>query len=88
MHEFVCKFVYLGEKEFGECIDVDNGKIIVKFRDKFYAVPMDKVERVERDRVVLREFDKRKAEKDGTKWIEEKSKPVTLEELKKYGFED
>lgn len=86
--ELVCKFVYVeGESElFGESIDLHRGMLIVKAGSKFYAVPENSIKRVEKDSVYIEKFDKKKAEKEGKKWIEEKSKPVSLEELKKYGF--
>ena len=86
--ELICKFVYIeGESEpFGESIDVHRGMLIVKAGSKFYAVPENSVKKVEKDSIYIEKFDRKKAEKEGKKWIEEKSKPVSLEELRKYGF--
>ncbi len=86
MKDLICKFVYVGEELFGESIDVHKNALIVKSGAKFYAIPLDLVKKTEGDRVYVDKFDRKKAEKEGKKWMEEKSKPVSLEELKKYGF--
>ncbi len=86
MKDLICKFVYVGEELFGESIDVHKNSLIVKSGAKFYAIPLDLVKKTEGDRVYVDKFDRKNAEKEGKKWMEEKSKPVSLEELKKYGF--
>ncbi len=87
MHDLVCKFVYIGDKEFGESVDVHKNRVIVKSGTKFYAIPLDLIVKTEKEKIILKEFDKKEAELEGKKWVKEKSKPVSLEELKKYGFE-
>ncbi len=86
MQDLICKYVYRDGKEYGESIDVYEGRLIVKVGSDFLAIPLESVERVEEDKVFIKDFDGRDAEKSGKKWIEEKSKPVSLEELKSYGF--
>ncbi len=84
--ELVCKYVYVDGEQFGESIDLHRGKLIVKVGSKFYAVEEKFIKKIEKDKIFLEKFDRKKAEKEGKKWMEEKSKPVSLEELKKYGF--
>ncbi len=84
----ICKFVFRGEKEIGESIDVYNGHLIVKVEADFIAIPLKNIESVEDDRILISEFDEVEAKKVGEKWVVEKSKPITLEELKAFGFED
>ncbi len=86
--ELVCKFVMKGGESIGESIDVHNDRLIVKVGSDFLAVSVNNIERVESDKIYVTEFDHKKAEDAGKKWIDEKSKPVSLEELKMFGFEE
>ncbi len=86
MDDLVCKYVYVDGKMLGESIDVHRNMLIVKVESRFYAVPVKLVKKVEGDRVHIEKFDRKKAETEGKKWIEEKSRPVSIEELRKYGF--
>ena len=86
MNDLICKYVYRDGREYGESIDVYGDRLIVKVGADFLAIPLDCVERVEDDKVFIREFNSKEAEEAGKKWIEEKSRPVSLEELKAYGF--
>lgn len=84
--DLICKFVYLGDKEIGETIDVYGGKLIVKMGAKFAAIPLKNVERVDEEGVYISGYDEKEAMDDGKIWEEEKSKPVSIEELKIFGF--
>lgn len=84
----ICKFVFKGDKEIGESIDVYNEHLIVKVEADFIAIPLKNIERIEDDRIIISEFDENEAKKAGEKWVTEKSKPIRLEELKAFGFED
>ncbi|AEA46629.1 DUF5749 family beta-barrel protein [Archaeoglobus veneficus] len=86
MQDLICKYVYKDGKEFGESIDVYKDRLIIKVGTDFFAVSLDRVEKVEGDKVYIKDFDSKEAIEEGKKWIEEKSKPVSLEELKAYGF--
>ncbi|MFO7968226.1 MAG: DUF5749 family beta-barrel protein [Archaeoglobaceae archaeon] len=86
--ELVCKYVMRGGESIGESIDVHKDRLIVKVGSDFLAVSMKNIEKVESDKIYVSEFDQKKAEDAGKKWIDEKSKPVSLEELKVFGFED
>ncbi|RUM33234.1 MAG: hypothetical protein DSY33_05040 [Archaeoglobus sp.] len=88
MDDLVCKFVYVGGDMFGESIDVHKNMLIVKVKSKFYAVPMKLVKKVEGDKIYIENFDIKRAETEGERWVKEKSKPVSIEELGKYGFGD
>jgi hypothetical protein len=79
-------YVFKGEKEFGESIDVYGDYLIVKVGAEFLAVPKKSIKSVDGDRIVLSDFNEEEARNVGRKWMDEKSKPVTLEELKSYGF--
>ncbi len=84
--DLICKFVYLGDKEIGETIDIYEEKLIVKMGAEFAAIPMKNVERVEGEKIYVLPYDENDAFKVGKKWVEEKSKPVSIEELKIFGF--
>lgn len=86
--ELVCKFVMKGDESIGESIDVHNERLIVKVGSDFLAVSVNNIEKVESDKIYVSDFDHKKAEDAGKKWINEKSKPVSLEELKMFGFEE
>jgi|GEM_PF-2320517 len=86
--DLICKFVYLGDKEIGETIDVYEEKLIVKMGAKFAAIPLKNVERVDGDGVYLSAYDEGQALEEGKRWELEKSKPVSVEELKIFGFGD
>ncbi|MCS7121755.1 MAG: hypothetical protein NZ895_04040 [Archaeoglobaceae archaeon] len=84
--DLICKFVYKNGKEFGESIDVYGNYLIVKVSADFIAVPRVCIKKVEEDKIHIEDFDEKIARDVGRRWIEEKSKPVSLEELKRYGF--
>ena len=84
--DLICMYVFRGEEEFGESIDVYGDYLIVKAGSEFLAVPKNCIKSVDGDKIVVSEFDEEKAVEVGKKWVEEKSKPVSLEELKSYGF--
>ncbi len=84
--DLICKFVYLGDKEIGETIDIYEEKLIVKMGAEFAAIPMRNVEKIEGERIYISPYDENDAFKMGKKWVEEKSKPVSIEELKIFGF--
>lgn len=84
--DLICMYVFKGDKEFGESIDVYNDYLIVKVGAEFLAVPRKCIKSVEDGKIILSDFDEGEAKELGRKWMEEKSKPVTLEELKSYGF--
>jgi len=84
----ICKFVFKGEEAIGESIDVYNEHLIVKVEANFIAIPVKNIEKVEGDRIVISDFDENEAKTIGEKWVIEKSKPISLEELKAFGFED
>jgi hypothetical protein len=79
-------YVFKGEESFGESIDVYKDYLIVKVGSEFLAVPKKAIKSVDGDKIILDDFDEDEAREVGSKWVEEKSKPVTLEELKSYGF--
>jgi hypothetical protein len=86
MQDLICKFVYLDGREIGESVDVHRDRLIVKVGGDFIAIPLDRVEKVEDEKIYLKQFDEKSAEKAGQEWFEEKSKPVSIEELKIFGF--
>jgi len=86
MHDLICKYVYRDGKEYGESIDVHENRLIVKVGSNFIAIPLESIEKVDEERIFVGEFDGKEAEEIGKKWMEEKSKPVSLEELKTFGF--
>lgn len=86
MNDLICKFAVREGKRFGETIDVYNGHIIVKISTDFIGIPLERVEKISDDEVHFQDFNENEAKQIGLAWIEEKSKPVSLEELKSYGF--
>ncbi|MFP3947037.1 MAG: DUF5749 family beta-barrel protein, partial [Archaeoglobaceae archaeon] len=86
--DLVCKYVMKGGESIGESIDVHNDRLIVKVGSDFLAVSVNNIEKVESDKIYVSDFDQKNAEDAGKKWIDEKSKPVSLEELKAFGFEE
>ncbi|WP_202320587.1 DUF5749 family beta-barrel protein [Archaeoglobus neptunius] len=86
--DLICKYVFKDSVSFGESIDVHRDRLIVKVGAEFLAIPKACIKSVEADKIVLSEFDEEEAKEAGRRWIEEKSKPVTLEELRSYGFGD
>lgn len=83
--DLICRFVRKDGEEIGESIDVFDGHLIIKSSEKFFGVPLDAV-REDGEYLVIAEFDEENAISIGERWIEEKSKPVSLEELERYGF--
>jgi len=75
-------------EKFGESLDVFENHLIIKVREKFIGVPMSKIVRVEEENIYIDSFDESEAEKIGEKWVAEKSKPVSLEELEKLKAEN
>ncbi len=86
--ELVCKYVMKGEESIGESIDVHNDQLIVKVGSEFLGVSVNNIEKVESDKIYVSDFDHEKAENVGKKWVDEKSNPVSMEELKMFGFEE
>lgn len=84
--DLICRFVFKDGKEFGESIDLFDNHLIVKVYDKFIAIPMKCVS-FDGEKITITEFDEQKALELGIKWVE-KSKAVSEEELKNFGFED
>ncbi len=84
--DLICKFVERNEERIGESIDVYNGYLIVKRLDKFFGIPIDVIEEIRSDVIIVSDFDEESGKEVGKKWIEEKSKPLSIDELKKYGF--
>ncbi len=84
--DLICRYVFKDGREYGESIDVYGDYLIVKVDAEFLAVPKKCIEKVEGDRILIADFDEEEAREIGKKWVEEKSKPVSLEELKSYGF--
>ncbi len=83
--DLICRFVEKDGEIIGESIDVFEGHLIVKRREKFIGVPLNVVELIN-DKIIVRDFDEKRGEEVGEKWIEKTSKPITLEELEIYGF--
>jgi len=83
--DLICKFVFKNGKEIGESIDVFDGYLIVKRAEEFFGVPLSAI-RDDGERITISDFDEMEGKKIGEKWIAEKSKPISIEELEKYGF--
>jgi hypothetical protein len=83
MDDLICKYVIKDGKQLGESIDVYENRLIVKVGSEFIGIPKDKIKRVEAESVHVEDFDEKDAKEFGRKWVVEKSKPVSLEELKK-----
>jgi Tfp pilus assembly protein PilP len=88
MHELVCKFVVRKGEDFGESIDVYKNNLIVKVGSEFIGISLGKIEKVEDEKIYISDFDEKEAEALGRKWMVEKSKPVSFEELKIFKFGD
>lgn len=86
--DLICKYVVKDGKDFGESIDVHDDSLIVKSGSDFFAVSVNSIEKVESDKIYISEFDKNQAKNLGKKWIDEKSKPLSLEELKLFEEEE
>jgi len=84
--DLICKFVYLGDKEIGETIDIYEERLIVKMGAEFAAIPMKNMEKVEGEKIYITSYNEKDALEVGKKWVDEKSKPVNIEELKIFGF--
>uniref|UniRef100_A0A7C4W531 PRC-barrel domain-containing protein n=1 Tax=Geoglobus ahangari TaxID=113653 RepID=A0A7C4W531_9EURY len=84
--DLICKFVEKNGKKIGESIDVYDGYLIVKKSDVFFGIPTDSIKEVKDEVIIVSEFDEEKGAEIGRRWVEMKSKPVSVEELKKYGF--
>jgi len=84
--DLICKFVYLGDKEIGETIDIYEERLIVKMGAEFAAIPMKNLEKMEGEKIYVSSYDEKDAVEVGKKWVDEKSKPVSIEELKIFGF--
>ncbi len=84
--DLICKFVLKDGKVIGESIDVYDNHLIVKIGDEFFGIPMDCVVSVGRENVVVKDFDFERSREVGIRWVEEKSKPLSLEELKRLGL--
>lgn len=83
--DLICRFVVNDGRLIGESIDVYNEHLIIKSAEKFFGVPLSAV-REDGEKLIVENFDEEKAKEIGEKWVVEKSKPVSLEELEKYGF--
>ncbi len=84
----ICKFVLKNGEPFGESIDIYGDYLIVKVESEFLAIPKKCIEKVENENILITDFNEEKAREMGKKWVEEKSKPVSIDELRSYGFED
>lgn len=84
--DLICMYVFRGNESLGESIDIYNDHLIVKVGSEFIGVPKKCIKSVEDGKIFLGDFDEEKAREVGRKWIEEKSRPVSLDELKSYGF--
>ncbi|ADB58755.1 DUF5749 family beta-barrel protein [Archaeoglobus profundus] len=84
--EMICKFVVKDGKIIGESIDVFENNLIVKSGSDFIGIPLESVVEVDKERITVKDFDESLAKEVGKKWMVEKSKPVSLEELEKMGL--
>ncbi len=84
--DLICKFVIKDGKKIGESIDVYENNLIVKIGSDFIGIPIDCIMEVDNENIKVKDFDIMLAKEVGKKWIEEKSKPVSLEELEKMGL--
>jgi|GEM_PF-685514 hypothetical protein len=88
MDDLICKFVYVDGEEIGESVDVYKRKLVIKVGGEFLAIPVEKIVKVEGDKIHVFRFDEKSAKRFGQEWVEEKSKPVSIEELKIFGFSE
>jgi len=86
--DMICRFVFKNGELFGESIDEYGDYLIVKVAADFLAIPKNCIENVDEEGIHITEFNEEEAKEIGAKWIEEKSKPVTLEELEHYKFNE
>ena len=84
--DLICRFVVKDGKIIGESIDVHKNRLVIKIGEKFIGIPLDVIEKTEEDKIYVSDFNEEEAAKFGELWLEEKSKPVSIEELKSYGF--
>ncbi|AGK60277.1 hypothetical protein Asulf_00244 [Archaeoglobus sulfaticallidus PM70-1] len=84
--DMICKFVYCNGAMVGESVDVYENMIIVKVGERFIGIPLDRVEKVDAENIHISEFDEDEAKEVGERWFNEKSKPVSIEELNVFGF--
>jgi predicted ATPase len=84
--DLICRFVLKNGENFGESIDEYGDYLIVKVSADFLAIPKKCIEKVDGEGIYISDFDEEEAKEIGRKWVEEKSKPVSVEELKSYGF--
>lgn len=84
--EMICKYVYRGREKIGESIDVFEDNLIVKIGGEFIGIPLENVEKIEKDFILVKDFDSDFAKEIGKRWMEEKSKPISLEELERMGL--
>jgi hypothetical protein len=59
---------------------------IVKVGGEFIGIPLDRIVKVDKEIIIVRDFDTSSAKEVGRRWIEEKSKPVSFKELEKMGL--
>lgn len=86
MQDLICKFVVKNGEQLGESVDVYHDHLIIKIGSEFIGVSVSKIEKVEAEKIHISDFDEKEAEEFGKKWISEKSKPVSVDELKLFGF--
>ncbi|GEM_PF-598432 len=86
MQDLICKFVVKDGEEVGESVDVYHDHLIIKIGSEFIGVSVSKIEKVEAEKIYISDFDEKEAEEFGKKWVSEKSKPVSVDELKLFGF--
>lgn len=84
--DLICRFVVRNGEVIGESIDVHKNRLVIKVKDEFLGIPLEAIEKTEEDKIYVSEFNEEDAKRFGEIWLEEKSKPVSLEELKSYGF--
>jgi hypothetical protein len=86
MQDLICKFVVRNGEQLGESVDVYHDHLIIKIGSEFIGVSVSKIERVEAEKIHISDFDEKEAKEFGKRWVEEKSKPVSVEELNLFGF--
>ena len=84
--DLICKYVVKNGKSFGESIDEYGEYLIIKVSSEFIAVPKNCIKKVDGELIEIDDFNESEAKEVGQKWMEEKSRPVSLDELKSYGF--
>ena len=86
MQDLICKFVVKDGENIGESVDVYDDHLIIKVGSEFIGVSTSKIEKVEAEKIYISDFDEEGAKEFGKRWIAEKSKPVSVDELKLFGF--